>query len=103
MDKTRFVFKFVQAARARKSKKKITSTISSVTSDTMSMDSSSTVSASTLGVIQFHSKIFFVFFNKFEFSTISIVNGISRLIGYKAGQFNRRRWHSITSIAGRLG
>lgn len=44
MDKTRFVFKFVQAARARKSKKKITSTISSVTSDTMSMDSSSTVS-----------------------------------------------------------
>lgn len=44
MEKTRFVFKFVQVARNRKSKKKQISTISSVASDTMSMDSSSTVS-----------------------------------------------------------
>lgn len=44
MEKTRFVFKFVQAARSRKSKKKQTSLLSSMTSDTLSMDSSSTVS-----------------------------------------------------------
>lgn len=48
MEKTRFVFKFVQAARSRKSKKKQTSLLSSMTSDTMSMDSSSTVSIDCL-------------------------------------------------------
>lgn len=48
MEKTRFVFKFVQAARSRKSKKKQTSLLSSMTSDTMSMDSSSTVSWRTI-------------------------------------------------------
>lgn len=46
MEKSRFVFKFVQAARSRKTKKKTNrkTTISSMTSDTLSMDSSSTVS-----------------------------------------------------------
>lgn len=46
IDKSRFVFKLVQAARSRKTKNKSNrkSTISSMTSDTMSIDSSSTVS-----------------------------------------------------------
>lgn len=55
MEKTRFVFKLVQAARSRKSKKKQTSLLSSMTSDTMSMDSSSTVS---LRFVQFYEHIF---------------------------------------------
>lgn len=61
MEKTRFVFKFVQAARSRKSKKKQTSLLSSMTSDTMSMDSSSTVSFRIYHLI--HPLSFIVFLN----------------------------------------